>query len=187
MLKLLLVLLLLSAIGGGIYIGKTYLDVSPYSSVFLDGVTVDGIDLGGMTWAQGEEAVRNQIKDKLNSWYVRLKTTNGQYRDITTADLGISRDPSQALEAAWAVGHAADASGKLSIFDLQKALQTARANGYSFSSVEYDADTSVIDTILYHAGECRLCRTAGRPHAAVQPRKHHAALHLPGRKSSAEG
>ncbi len=148
MLKLLLVLLLLSAIGGGIYIGKIYMDVSPYSSVFLDGVTVDGIDLGGMTWAQGEEAVRSQIKDKLNSWYVRLKTTNGQYRDITTADLGISRDPSQALEAAWAVGHAADANGKLSIFDLQQALQTARANGYSFSSVEYDADTSVIDTIL---------------------------------------
>jgi len=148
MLKLLFVLLVIAAVGAGIFVGKTYLDVAPYTSVFLDGVTVDGINLGGMTWSEGETAVRDQIKEKLGSWYVRLKSSNGYYRDITAETLNISRDPEEALEAAWAVGHAADADGHVTIFDLQNELITSRAGAYSFSSVEYDADTTVIDDIL---------------------------------------
>ena len=148
MLKLLFVLLAVAAIGVGIYVGKTYLDVAPYTSVFLDGVSVDGINLGGMTWAEGETAVRNQIKEKLGSWYVRLKSDNGYYKDITAETLGISRDPGDALEAAWAVGHATDADGHVTIFELQNDLVAARASAYSYSSVEYDADTTVIDDIL---------------------------------------
>jgi vancomycin resistance protein YoaR len=148
MLKLLFVLLVVAAAGAGIYVGKTYLDVAPYTSVFLDGVTVDGINLGGMTWSEGETAVRNQIKEKLGSWYVRLKSANGFYKDITAETLNISRDPEGALEAAWAVGHATDTNGHVTIFDLQNDLIAARANAYSYSSVEYDADTTVIDDIL---------------------------------------
>ncbi|HPF88799.1 MAG TPA: VanW family protein, partial [Candidatus Limiplasma sp.] len=146
--KLLLILLLVAAVGGGIYVGKTYLDVAPYTSVFLDGVTVDGIDLGGMTWDEGDAAVRAQIIEKLGSWYVRIKSSNGSYRDITAETLGISRDPADALEAAWAVGHQTDASGKSSIFEMESELIAAQSGAYSFSSVEYNADTTVIDDIL---------------------------------------
>ena len=148
MLKFFLVLLLVVAVGAGIYVGKAYLDVSPYTSVFLDGVTVDGINLGGMTWEEGEAAIRNQIKDKLGSWYVRLKSANGMYRDITAEMLSISRDPVEALEAAWAVGHETSATNRKTVFELQQEIITARESDYHFSSVEYDADTSVIDGIL---------------------------------------
>jgi vancomycin resistance protein YoaR len=146
--KLLLVLLLVAAVGAGIYVGKAYLDVRPYTSVFLDGITVDGIALGGMTWEDGNEAVRNQIVEELGSWYVRLKSTNGMYRDITAETLNISRDPAGALEAAWAVGHETSADDRKTVFELQQEIQAALTNSYSFSSVSYDADTSQIDDIL---------------------------------------
>lgn len=146
--KLLLILLLLGAAGAGIYAGKTYIDVAPYTSVFLDGVTVDGIDLGGMTWEEGTAAVNKQISEELDSWYIRLKNENGYYPDITAETLGISSDPTDALEAAWAVGHTADDNGRVTIFDLKDDIVAAQSGTYSFSSVDYNADTSVIDTIL---------------------------------------
>ena len=141
-------LILVGAIGGGIYVGKTYLDVKPYASVFLDGVSVDGIDLSGMTWEQGNTAVRSQIVQDVGSWYLRLRSSNGMYSDITAEDLSISRDPEAALEAAWAVGHETDAGNRKSIFELQQEVISAKANPYSFSSVAYDADTSEIDRIV---------------------------------------
>ena len=148
MLKFFLVLLLVAAVGAGIYVGKAYLDVMPYTAVFMDGVTVDGINLGGMTWEEGETAVRDQIKEKLGSWYVRLRNENGVYPDITAETLSISRDPTEALEEAWAVGHETSATDRKTVFELQQEIITARETDYSFSSVEYDADTTVIDTIL---------------------------------------
>lgn len=148
LLRFFLVLMLVGAVGAGIYIGKTYLDVAPYASTFLNGISVDGIDLSGMTFEKGSAAVRDQIAEKLNSWYVRIKDTRGNYFDVTASYLGISRDPDEALKAAWAIGHTAGSGGRLSIFDLQKEIAAAQAAGYSFSSVEYDADTSKIDSLL---------------------------------------
>ncbi len=148
LIKLLLVLILVGAVGGGIYIGKAYLDVKPYTSVFLDGVSVDGINLGGMTWEEGNNAVRSQISQELGSWYVRLKNENATYPDITAETLNIRRDPTEALEAAWAIGHETSATDRKTVFELQQELQQALANTYSFSSVSYDADTSPIDYYL---------------------------------------
>jgi len=146
--KFLLVLIVIAAIGAGIYVGKTYMDVTPYTTVFLDGVTVDGIDLGGMTWEEGNTAVRSQIIEKLGSWYIRLRTANGDYKDITAETLNITRDPADALEAAWAVGHDTSTTNRKTIFELQQDIVKSSARENSFSSVQYDADTSEIDTIL---------------------------------------
>ena len=146
--KFVLVLLLVAALGAGIYVGKAYLDVAPYTSVFIDGVTVDGIDLGGMTWEEGNAAVRNQIIEKLGSWYVRLRNPNGQYGDITAETLNITRDPADALEAAWAAGHETSTVNRKTIFELQQEILLVGEGDYSFSSIESNADTSKIDNIL---------------------------------------
>ena len=147
MFKLLVVLVLVGAVGAGIYVGKTYLDVKPYVSVFLDGVQVDGINLGGKTWEEGNAAVRNQISEKIDSWYVRI-SSGTQYNDITAKTLNINRDPSDALEAAWAIGHDTSSVNRKTIFTLQQEILDARTNGYSFSSVESDADLSKIGEIV---------------------------------------
>ncbi len=146
--KLVLVLLLLAAASGGIYVWETQADVRPYTSVFVDNVYVDGINLQGLTWEEGNQAVYQQINDKLTSWYVRLKSTAGEYKDITAQTLGISRDPSQALETAWEVGHETSSTDRKTIFALKAEIDSAKLTTHEFSSVEQSGDTSTIDSIL---------------------------------------
>ena len=51
--KLLLVLVLVAGACAGLFIWKTHSEVEPYRNVFLDNISVDGIDLSGKTWAEG--------------------------------------------------------------------------------------------------------------------------------------
>lgn len=144
LIKLALVLVLFGGIAAGAYIWKTQSDVRPYMSVFLDNVSVDGIDLSGKTWAEGSQLVWEQVNQKQNGWYVRLRNAHGDYKDITAQTLGISFDPTAALEAAWAVGH----DTTKNIFALKDDIELAKATGNSFFSAEQSADTTPIDTIL---------------------------------------
>lgn len=148
MIKLLLIVLVLAAAVGGIYVWKTQADVRPYTSVFLDNIYVDGINLAGMTWEEGNTAVYQQINEHINSWYVRLENEAGEYKDITAQTLGISRDPSSALEAAWAIGHETSAAERKTIFELKNEIDAASQTTNEFSSVEQDGDTTQIDGIL---------------------------------------
>jgi len=146
--KLLVVLVVIGGAVAGIYVWKTQSEVRPYTSIFLDNVYVDGINLKGMTWDQGQKAVQQQIDDKLNSWYVRLKNSSGKYKDITAQTLGISRDPTAALEQAWAIGHETSASNRKTIFQLKDDIDAAKKTKHEYSSVEQSGDTSSIDEIL---------------------------------------
>ena len=144
LIKVLVVLVLFAAAGAGVYYWKAGSDVKPYANVFLDNVSVDGIDLSGKTWAEGSQLVWNQIHEKQNGWYVRLRNARGDYKDITAQTLGISFDPTAALEQAWAIGH--DAS--MDVFELRDEIQRAKATGNAFSSAEQSADLTPIDHIL---------------------------------------
>ena len=142
--KLLLVLILFAAAGAGAYVWKTQSDVKPYMSVFLPNISVDGIDLSGRTWAEGSQLVWNQVQSKQNGWYIRLRNASGNYKDITAETLGISFDPTAALEQAWAIGH----DSTKTIFELSKEIEWARRNANAFSSAEQSADLTPIDQIL---------------------------------------
>ena len=142
--KLLVMLVLFAGLAAGAYIWKTQSDVRPYMSVFLDNVSVDGIDLSGKTWAEGSQLVWNQINQKQNGWYVRLRNARGDYKDITAQTLGLSFDPTAALEAAWAIGH----DSSMNIFEMQQEIELAKTTANAFSSAEQTADTTPIDTIL---------------------------------------
>ena len=146
--KVLIVIVLIAGACAGGYIWKTQNEVKPYMSVFLPNIYVDGISLSGLSWQEGSQKVWEQANAKENSWYVRLKNTSGQYQDITADMLGISFDPSAALEEAWAIGHATDASGRKDIFELQQEIAAAKNTTYSFTSAQQSADTTPIDNIL---------------------------------------
>ena len=148
LIKVLIVIVLIAGACAGGYIWKTQNEVKPYMSVFLPNIYVDGISLSGLTWQEGSQKVWEQANAKENSWYVRLKNTSGQYQDITADMLGISFDPSAALEEAWAIGHATDASGRKDIFELQQEIAAAKNTTYSFTSAQQSADTTPIDNIL---------------------------------------
>ncbi len=142
--KVLLVLLVLGAAAGATVVWKAESDVKPYQNVFLNNITVDGIDLSGKTWDEGNRLVWEQINQKQNGWYVRLRNAQGNYKDITAATLGISFDPTAALEQAWALGRNAD----MNVFELREEIDRVNAAGYAFSSAEQSANTAPIDTIL---------------------------------------
>ena len=144
LIKVLLVLVLFAAAGAGVYYWQIDSYVRPYQDVFLDNVSVDGIDLSGKTWAEGSQLVWNQIHQKQNGWYIRLRNARGDYKDITAQTLGISFDPTAALEQAWAIGH----SGNPNIFEKQKEIEFARMSSAAFSSAEQSANFAPIDQIL---------------------------------------
>ncbi len=123
-------------------------EIEPYLDVFLDNVVVDGIDLSGMTLEEGSQAVWAQVQAKQDGWYVRLKSSNGVYNDITAETLGISFDPTHALEQAWAVGHEASDANPDDVFTIQAELESVNGNSYTFASAEQSADVTPIDTIL---------------------------------------
>ncbi|MDD3334055.1 MAG: VanW family protein [Eubacteriales bacterium] len=148
LIKVLLVLIVLGGVGVGGYFWKVQSDIRPYRSVFLPNITVDGIDLSGMSWADGSAAVWAQANEKSNSWYVRLKNVSGEYKDITASMLGISFDPTAALEQAWAIGHETNAQSRKDIFQLKDELLGAQQSAYEFYSAEQSADTTPIDNIL---------------------------------------
>ncbi len=148
LIKVLIVLVVLAGAGIYLYFSKIQSDVRPYTSVFVDNVYVDGLNLSGMSWEQANNVVQQQINDKLNSWYVRLRSPAGAYKDITAQMLGISRDPSQALEQAWGIGHSTSAVSPKDIFELKAEIDTAKGTRYDFSSVEQSGDTTPIDDIL---------------------------------------
>ncbi len=150
LIKFLLVLVFLAGAAGGIYLYKIHSDVKPYTRVFLDNISVDGIDLGGKTWEEGSAAVWNQANTKQNSWYVRLKNEAGEYKDITAQTLGIRFDPSAALEQAWAIGHDTNVNDRKTVFQLKDTIERMKnaSEVMQFYSAEESADTAPIDTIL---------------------------------------
>ena len=146
----LLPILVILLAGAGVYgyIWKIQSDVRPYLNVFLDNVSVDGIDLSGLTWAEGSQLVWDHVNQKQNGWYVRLRNANGQYKDITAQTLGISFDPTAALNAAWAIGHDVDGEERKDIFQLKEEIEAAQNTQNAFFSAQQSANTAPIDEIL---------------------------------------
>ena len=73
--KVLLVMILLAGAGVYGYIWKIQSDVRPYLNVFLDHVSVDGIDLSGLTWEEGSQLVWDHVNQKQNQ-----RTVQGHHR-----------------------------------------------------------------------------------------------------------
>lgn len=148
LIKFLLILVLLVGAAAGIYITKVQSDIRPYRSVFLDNISIDGINLSGMTWEEGSSAVWAQAREKQGSWKVRLKNSAGSYKDITAETLGISFDPSAALEEAWTIGHDVNPLRRKTIFELRDEINQMKGSSAEFYSMQQSANTAPIDEIL---------------------------------------
>ena len=144
--KFLLILAVFAGASAWVYITKVQSEVRPYLNVFLDNISVDGIDLSGKTFEEASAAVWGQANAKKSSWYVRLKNNAGEYKDITSDTLGINFDPTEALAQAWQIGH--DTSKRQTIFELRDEIEYRKTTSAEFFSIEQSADTSPIDTIL---------------------------------------
>lgn len=117
--------------------------VTAYDDKYVPNVYVDGIHLGGMTRAEAEEAVTAHANQQRDAWKVRLMYAGQLVREITSADLNMTVDVREALDAAWQPGHTEGG------IDARKATMDALAeNPYEGYSATPSGDNVVIDNIL---------------------------------------
>ena len=139
-----LVLLVALTFGGVSLIQQNQLQqfVAQYDNVFCDGVYVDGIHLGGMTAQEGQRVVSEQAQLRDSAWYVTLTYQGEVVTTLTSAQLGMITDVTQALHDAWEQGHTGNAATRKA--DMEKLLTTPY-HGYS---VTPSGNTSVVDNVL---------------------------------------
>lgn len=122
--------------------------VTAYDDKYVPNVYVDGIDLGGMTRAEAEEAVTAHANQQRDAWKVRLTYNNQLVKEITSADLNMTVDVQEALDLAWEQGHT---EGDV---DARKAAMDALAeNPYEGYSATPSGDNVVIDNILLNIAQ----------------------------------
>ena len=134
---------------GGFFALRSYLHtreiheaVSPYDNLFVQGVYVDGIHLGGMTPEQGLNSVQSRIQRRNDAWNVTLTYQGTQLAQINAGMLGMSVDIGQVLNEAWAQGHTGDEETRYA------AMQALLETPYEAYTAIPSGDTSVIDNVL---------------------------------------
>lgn len=122
--------------------------VMAYDDRYLPNVYVDGIDLGGMTRAEAEEAVTAHANQQRDAWKVRLTYGGQLVKEITSADLNMTVDVQEALDLAWQPGHSEEG------IDARKATMDALAETpYEGYSATPSGDNVVIDNILLNIAQ----------------------------------
>ena len=115
-------------------------EVNAYNDRFCRGVYVDGIDLGGMTRAEAEDAVNAHQQASAGAWSVGLTWEGETLREIRSEDLGVTVDVEDALNQAWSRGHTGDLEARYAD------MRSLAEEPYEGSSIR--PDTAKIDGIL---------------------------------------
>ncbi|MBR0319902.1 MAG: hypothetical protein IIX10_02490, partial [Clostridia bacterium] len=124
LIKVALVLLAIAILVFGAYFLKIHMEVKPFESVYLNNIYIDGIHLGGMTPAQAQEAVFNQLRTLQNSWSLSLQYGDHVYYTLTYDTMGIRADEQQAyalLNQALQYGHTGNTFDRKADMDMLSA------------------------------------------------------------------
>ncbi len=79
--------------------------VEAYDNRFVDGVYVDGIALGGMTYDEALLRVRENAQKRSDAWSVELTYQGQLVQRISASDLNITVDVQETMNNAWKAGH----------------------------------------------------------------------------------
>ena len=119
--------------------------VAPYSQVFLPGLYVDGIDLGGKTAQEGIDAVVNQINTREQGWNLQLTYQNHLFYTLHYSDLGVSTD----IAAVYKQLEELYQKGKVGTLEERKAdLDALAAEPYYAYTASSDMTDERLDSIL---------------------------------------
>lgn len=149
--RLLIVLLVLALAAGGLYLAhqrqqaEQYQELTPYFSVYLPNVSVDGIPLSGMTRQEAENTVMAAVAQRQNSWQLDLNYQGHTFITLTRELLGITTDLNQVrqmLDEAYAFGHTGTMEQRLS--DLHAASEGEKA----FYTNETDMTDEYLNSII---------------------------------------
>lgn len=116
--------------------------VTPYNSVFCQGVYVDGIHLGGMTADEGVAAVTAKAQQRNDAWSVNLTFQGQVVTTLTAGQLGMKVDVIDVLREAWEQGHVGDLNQR------RTAMEQLLETPWQAYTATPGGDTSVVDSVL---------------------------------------
>lgn len=109
--------------------------------VYLDGVTVNGVNLGGYTYEDGAAKIRQMAQEHL-SQTIQLKYNGQTVKEITPAtDLNATMDVERPLTLAWNFGHTGDRAQR------QQQMEYVKNNPQRYNS-ELSYDEALLDQII---------------------------------------
>ena len=156
----LLVLLLLSVVSVSIYL---YIDnnnktieknkkiaahnavveeVSSFDNVFANGIYVDGISLGGLSFEEGKALVQKHLDEKKGYWQINVLYEGQNVFTINNSTISHDFDSEEALQKAWQAGKSGD------VYERQAELKRLAENRTEFYSIESDVTLDKIDEAL---------------------------------------
>jgi len=150
MLTVLAILILIAGLAvGGTYGYRAYAKnklindtTQPYDNLFVPGVYVDGISLGGMTPEQGMNSVQSQILERNDAWRVTLTYKGETMAEINAQMLNMSVDIGAVMNNAWIQGHEGDREAR---YEAMLRLQESPYHGYTAVP---SGNNAVIDRLL---------------------------------------
>ena len=117
-------------------------ELNQYENLFLPGVYVDNIPLGGMTPEQARNEVTSQIQRALDEWNVTLTYQGMNVITIRPGDLGMASNPEEVLAEAWKQGHTGTQE------DQYQAMLRLREEPYYAYTARPSGNTAYIDSVL---------------------------------------
>ena len=120
-------------------------EIAPYQSIFVPGIYVDGIHLGGMTAQEGIDAVVNQITAAQEGWSLDLTYQGHVFYTLHYADLDISTD----IAAVYSQLEKLYQKGKIGAPEERKAeIEALAAEPIHEFTVQSDVKDERLDSIL---------------------------------------
>lgn len=114
------------------------------NGTFFDGITVNGVDVSGLTYAQAREKVLPSVESIVKSIGITLKHNSSLWL-LSSADLGISTTLDSALTEAIMLGRGD------TVIENNKAKDMLKTSGRDFS-ISYTADEAMLRTVLSEIG-----------------------------------
>ncbi len=120
-------------------------EVAPYEHVFADNISIDGINLAGMTAQQAYDTLYQQHQSRVNSWTLNLTYRGHTYTTVNYPTLGITVNTeqlNQQLREAWDLTHTGDAYQK------KAAIERLRETPFSASTTRSEISDIRLDQLL---------------------------------------
>ena len=133
----------IAGISAFVHYKNTESQVAVYDHLFCPGVFIDDIDMGGMPWQDGANAVYEHARETLKAWYVRLIFRDKPVFTLTGDMVGFEIKIDDVLRDAWELGHIGN------IFERKAARDILLSDNRRFYTVKPDANNmSVVDDTL---------------------------------------
>ncbi len=124
-------------------------EVAPYEHVFADNITIDSLNISGMTPEQAHQALTELHQQRVNSWQLALTYKGHTFIQVNYPTLGIQVLTDQInakLKEAWDLTHTGDHYAR------REAIQKLREQPYTAETASGPASDQLLTSILQDIG-----------------------------------